>query len=626
MDFILRYPNVEYEFLGILFNLIILFFSWNQSLRYEKTTIAFKVTAITSTLLILSETSLPYVLELGPSFTLLKQIIDSLQFAFSLATMFNFSRYMQYYTLIEPPKAVSIIINGLFVISFLLIISNPWTELIDSYDPKFNDFFNNKFYIIIGYLPAMIITVYACAIYLISFKKLVLREKLALGFTFLMSITGAFLQPILHGQLKIIGLFSSFGLFILYLSLETRDYVALNEIKIQLQDANDAARKANHAKSTFLANMSHEIRTPMNAMLGINEIILKTSTEDNILSYAKDMKIAGNILLHIINDVLDISKIEAGKLEIMEIEYHFTDLIDELKFNYEAKAKEKNLNFIFDIDEDLPDLLLGDEAHLRQILGNILSNAVKFTKTGEVRFSAFGINTDDKVKFTFIISDTGIGIKEEDIPNLFETFKRVDMENNRNIEGTGLGLSIAKQLVENMGGEIQVHSSYGDGSVFTVKISQKIAEDLTIREYHALQNKSKLEKQEDLKNVTPDLTGKELLVVDDNEMNIKVARAFLEPTGANITTFIDSIDAFRSIQQNKYDMIFLDDLMPKLSGSGLLKRMRNINTCPNVRTPVIIMTANTSPEDRLNYEKLGFNGFLAKPLQTEAVNELLNKF
>ena len=358
-------------------------------------------------------------------------------------------------------------------------------------------------------------------------------------------------------------------------------------------------------------------------MLGITDIILNSSNEENVLSYANDMKIAGNSLLHIINDVLDISKIEAGKLEILKNEYHFASLIDELNFTYKLKAEEKGLEFIFDVDEDLPDLLIGDEAHLRQILSNILSNAVKFTKSGEVRFSVFGVVKKPEVYFTFIISDTGIGIKEEDLSHLFESFKRADMENNRNIEGTGLGLSIAKQLIDNMDGQISVHSKYGDGSIFTIKIKQQIADDISINEYRKLLITQ--ERQTNDANSKLDLTDKKILIVDDNDINIKVALAFFKSFNADITTFNDSIEAFRNIQIVKYDYIFLDDYMPKLSGSGLLKRMRSLPNCPNKETPVIVMTANTNIEDRNNYQKLGFNGFLGKPIQNESLEELFKK-
>lgn len=624
MDFILRYPRISYEMVAISFDFIIIIFSWNQSLRHVKTAKAFKATAISCLLLVLSEVSLPYILELDSSFDLLKAFVDSIQFFFAVTTMYNFSRYMEYYTLSNTSKIIIRFNILVLIVSLALIISNPFTYLLDYYDSATNTFVNQEFYIIIGYLPAMYFSIYSMYVYVRGFKKMYNRERVAFIITFIMSLLGAIAQPLLHGQLKIIGLFSSFGLFILYLSLETRDYNSLSKTMNELKEANETAQNANRAKSSFLANMSHEIRTPMNAMLGINEIIINSTKEENVSSYANDMKIAGNSLLHIINDVLDISKIEAGKLEIVETEYHLTELLDELKFTYGLKAQMKNLDFIFDIDEDLPDLLIGDESHLRQILSNILSNAIKFTKTGEVRFSAFGIKSSTDIKFTFVVSDTGIGIKEEDLPYLFESFKRVDMENTRNIEGTGLGLSITKRLLDNMDGEISVRSSYGDGTIITIKVDQFVADDLTIREYRkVLRENFDAEEDKKLKS-TPNLKGMKLLIVDDNDINIKVATAFFELTGASIFSFNDSLEALKDLQKNKYDLIFLDDLMPKLSGPGLLKRLRGLTTCPNNQTPVVIMTANTNVEDKANYSNMGFDGFLAKPMQMEEVNALLN--
>ncbi|WP_027431688.1 ATP-binding protein [Lachnospira multipara] len=624
MDFILRYPRISYEMVAIIFDSIIIIFSWNQSLRHVKTAKAFKATAISCLLLVLSEVSLPYILELDSSFDLLKAFVDSIQFFFAVTTMYNFSRYMEYYTLSNTSKIIIRFNILVLIVSLALIISNPFTYLLDYYDSATNTFVNQEFYIIIGYLPAMYFSIYSMYVYVRGFKKMYNRERVAFIITFIMSLLGAIAQPLLHGQLKIIGLFSSFGLFILYLSLETRDYNSLSKTMNELKEANETAQNANRAKSSFLANMSHEIRTPMNAMLGINEIIINSTKEENVSSYANDMKVAGNSLLHIINDVLDISKIEAGKLEIVETEYHLTELLDELKFTYGLKAQMKNLDFIFDIDEDLPDLLIGDESHLRQILSNILSNAIKFTKTGEVRFSAFGIKSSTDIKFTFVVSDTGIGIKEEDLPYLFESFKRVDMENTRNIEGTGLGLSITKRLLDNMDGEISVRSSYGDGTIITIKVDQFVADDLTIREYRKVLREN-FDAEEDKKlKTTPNLKGMKLLIVDDNDINIKVATAFFELTGASIFSFNDSLEALKDLQKNKYDLIFLDDLMPKLSGPGLLKRLRGLTTCPNNQTPVVIMTANTNVEDKANYSNMGFDGFLAKPMQMEEVNELLN--
>lgn len=626
MDFILRYPRIQYEMAAIIFDIIIIIFSWNQSLRHAKTAKAFKATAISCLLLVLSEVILPYSLELGDSFNLLKSFINSLQFAFALTTMYNFSRYMEYYTLDKTPRLIIWVNVAILIIALILILSNPFTYIIDYYDSTQQKFINLKYYIYIGYLPAMYFSIYALSVYIRGFKKMFPRERIAFIITFMMSILGGIGQPLLHGSLKIIGLFSSFGLFILYLSLETRDYNSLSETMNKLKEANEAAQNANKAKSRFLANMSHEIRTPMNAMLGINEIIINSTKEENVSSYASDMKIAGTSLLHIINDVLDISKIEAGKLEIIDSEYHLTELLDELKFNYGLKANEKNLEFIFDVDENLPDLLLGDESHLRQILSNVLSNAVKFTKIGEVRFSAFGLKNDNTIKFTFVISDTGIGIKDEDLPSLFESFKRVDMENTRNIEGTGLGLSITKRLLDYMKGEIHVRSSYGDGTIITIKLDQTIADDLTISEYRRIQRESFDANEYEKSKITPDLTNKKILVVDDNDINIKVAKAFFKQSNASITSFNDSIEALRDLQANKYDLIFLDDLMPKLSGPGLLKRIKGMTTGANHETPIIIMTANTSIEDRANYSNMGFDGFLAKPMDLESVNKLLNKF
>jgi CheY-like chemotaxis protein len=358
----------------------------------------------------------------------------------------------------------------------------------------------------------------------------------------------------------------------------------------------------------------------MNAILGINDLIIKESKEEKIRSYALDMKNSGDALLTIINDVLDISKIEAGKMDIRNNSYNLAELVDELTFEAQQKAKTKHIDFEVNLDESLPYGLVGDKEHLSQVLRNVLDNAIKFTRRGVVKFKVAGDVHGDILHLVFESKDTGIGIREEDQEKIFSNFGRVDMEKNRSIEGTGLGLSLSQKIMNLLNGNISVKSEYGIGSTFTVELDQYIEEFESIENYRKTHGNYNPMTQKI--NVAE---RKRFLVVDDNEMNIRVARAFLENSGAEIATETDSVAAFARIQKEKFDIIFLDDLMPRLTGPTILTRVRR-GEGVNKDTPMIIMTANATESDRLEYLSKGFDGFVGKPIKEEKLIAEVNNF
>ena len=378
---------------------------------------------------------------------------------------------------------------------------------------------------------------------------------------------------------------------------------------------------ANDAKSQFLANMSHEIRTPINGIIGMNTMLLKEldngNTED-VMEYAKNIQSASQTLLSLINDILDISKIESGKMEIVPVEYDlFSILNDCYNMNF-IRALEKNLTLELEIEESLPAILYGDEVHVRQIINNILSNAVKYTEKGSVLLRMSAIEQDDKdVTLRIEVKDTGIGIKEENLEKLFQNFTRIDVEKNRNIEGTGLGLSLTKKLIDLMGGEIQVQSEYGIGSIFTVILKQGVASTHKMGSFD--EKYRAYIQQEEKTNENRIAPSARVLLVDDVRMNLRVAQGLLSSTLATIDIAGGGEECLQMMHEKKYDIVFLDHMMPGLDGMATLKTLKADNTHPNQNTPVIALTANAIVGAKEMYMNAGFSDYITKPIQEKEI-------
>lgn len=377
------------------------------------------------------------------------------------------------------------------------------------------------------------------------------------------------------------------------------------------------------AKAKFLASMSHEIRTPINAVLGIDELIAKESTENNIKEYAEDIRIAGRSLLAIINDILDFSKLEAGKMSIVPMEYDLASVINDSCSMMRVKADEKELTFKTVCDESLPSRLFGDEVRIRQILTNLLSNAIKYTHEGTVTLLVGGRKDDSgHYLLEIVVKDTGIGIKKESIPLLFDSFSRVDEDTTHKIEGTGLGLSIVHNLVELMHGTIQVNSQYGKGSIFTVNLPQGIISDLPIGNLtNAYNNQNISYVSDDL--VAPDAS---ILVVDDVPVNLKVFCGLLKDTLINVDTATSGRESLRKIRANTYDIIFLDHMMPDLDGIETLNLIKENVEIKRRNTPIIMLTANAILGAKEDYLQKGFDDYLSKPIQKDRLLKLVRQY
>ncbi len=372
------------------------------------------------------------------------------------------------------------------------------------------------------------------------------------------------------------------------------------------------------AQNTFFSSMSHEIRTPINTIIGLNEMILREDISDEVAEDANNVRSAGKILLHLINDILDMSKIESGQMELNTTIYNMGDMISELVGMFWMRAKEKGLSFHTDVDPKLPVELMGDEVRIKQILINILNNAIKYTNEGSITLSIqFRKESDKKGTVTFTVTDTGIGIKKESIPYLFDAFKRVDSQENRYIEGTGLGLAIVKQLVELMGGNIKVNSVYTRGSSFVIDIPQEIASNELAgeRSYDSeTKNAATLKTAYTRRFDAPEAR---LLVVDDNASNLLVVTKLLRDTNMQIDTVLSGEQALEKTLENEYDLIFMDHLMPGMDGIECFHRIRAQVGGMSKGTKVVALTANAGSENKALYASEGFDGYLVKPTSGE---------
>ncbi len=395
----------------------------------------------------------------------------------------------------------------------------------------------------------------------------------------------------------------------------------------KLSEAAQQANQANEAKSYFLSTMSHDIRTPMNAILGLNEMVLRESGDDNIRMYSESIRSAGNTLLGIINDILDFSKIEAGKMELINVDYSFASLLNDLVNMVQKKAEDKGLSFNPDIDGNIPSTLNGDEIRIKQIIINILSNAVKYTNQGSVTLSIHADRLQDKpdtVRLRVSVADTGIGIKPEDLGRLFVAFERIEEEKNRNIEGTGLGMAITQRFLDMMGSRLEVESEYGKGSVFSFELEQKVVSWDPIGDFEEAFRQSLSERKNYREKFTaPDAR---VLVVDDTAVNLTVFVNLLKRTGLQIDTAQSGDEGIVLFAKKHYDVIFLDHMMPDKDGIETLKEMKTITDTSNILTPVICLTANAISGMREMYKNAGFDDYLTKPIDVEKLEVMLLQY
>ncbi len=522
-----------------------------------------------------------------------------------------------------------------YLAAFALIMVFPWSFVFAIYKTK-KDYPNLGYFIVAGYCVMYAFVMHTGSTQMVSVYILPLLSFLILYHRpFLIIVTGLvavliniFSLAVEYGQDAISKENSKeieirFAAIILcfvggYICARLYDKVYNERVSKTLESMK--AEASNEAKSKFLASMSHEIRTPINAVLGMDTMILRESKEPKIKEYAMDIQNAGRSLLAIINDILDVSKIESGKMEIIEVEYDFASLVHDTVGMISQKAEGKGLKLNVEVDEEIPCTLFGDDVRIRQVLVNLLSNAVKYTEQGEILLSIKGEKEGNTEKLRISVKDTGIGIKDENIPKLFEEFERIEELRNRHIEGTGLGIAITVNLLKLMNSNLEVKSEYGKGSEFSFDIEQGIIDEEKVGDIA-----SRILAMSQNYEYAVSFTAPEakVLVVDDNQTNLLVFKNLLKETMLNIDVSSSGKEALELVRENKYDIIFLDHMMPDMDGIEVMRRIVSDDSHRNVGSPVIALTANAVAGAKEKYMEYGFTDYLAKPIIPEKLEKLI---
>lgn len=567
------------------------------------------MTLINAVLDIITAFTITYASQVPDIANLLLNTVYQFSSAF---TVYYAIRYVIVY--LDCSKKSNVIINHVIGFSYIgILIINLFTGIVFTFDG--HEYVHGPLFFS-TYILSFCVVIHAFITTIIN-RRSIPRTKFRIVLFFLtLPIVFSIIQ-MLVGNVLLTAFGEAFASMIMLFSLETPDYNKLLATMEELKAARLEADIANNTKSDFLANMSHEIRTPINGVLGMDTMILRECDDPKIIEYAENIRIAGSCLLSIINDILDLSKIESGKMELVPVNYELYSIVNDCYQLVRMRAEEKGLKLVISNNPSLPAHLYGDEVRIRQIINNLLSNGVKYTTRGQVElsldYSLENVDSDNQLWLIIKVSDTGIGIKDEDKEKLFQAFSRIEQSRNRSIEGTGLGLKITKQLVSLMNGTIEFDSVYSSGTTFTVKIPQEYKDAAPMGDFSKVYNEQQISSHKDAETFTA--KGTKLLVVDDVKMNIIVFKGLLKGTEIEIDSAMSGREAIEKSMVTKYDAIFMDHLMPEMDGIEAFHKIKDLELSMNRETPVIVLTANAIVGAKEMYLYEGFYGYLSKPVE-----------